>query len=285
VSRAASKNRISCRDPEWLPVALRSLQADGYMIVEDVLPDSFLRETREKMYRVQDRILSELGADVLRAAGERGVLRLMMRFDDFFVRYLELAPLLAVIDATVSKTAILHLQNGFVLPSVASPSPDVFQYQFHRDFPRWLNGYLASINLLFAIDGFTSTNGATVIVPGSHRSPELPSVAEMKEKAIPVECEAGSMVLFDSTLGHAAGTNTSGHDRLAINHQFTRSFFKQQFDYVRALGEEVVTSQTPRTRQLLGYSTRLPSSLQVPGLTFRGEGRRETGRPFKRAHG
>jgi hypothetical protein len=31
-----------------------------------------------------------------------------------------------------------------------------------------------------------------------------------------------------------AGINTSGKERLAINHQFIRSFLKQQIDYVRA---------------------------------------------------
>jgi ectoine hydroxylase-related dioxygenase (phytanoyl-CoA dioxygenase family) len=69
------------------------------------------------------------------------------------------------------------------------------------------------------------------------------------------------MVIFDSTLWHAAGLNTSGHDRLAINHQFTRSYIKQQIDYVRALGDAVVLDQPPRTQQLLGWYTRVVTSL------------------------
>ena len=39
------------------------------------------------------------------------------------------------------------------------------------------------------------------------------------------------MLVFDSTLWHAAGQNVSGRDRLAINQQFTRSYVKQQVDY------------------------------------------------------
>jgi ectoine hydroxylase-related dioxygenase (phytanoyl-CoA dioxygenase family) len=69
------------------------------------------------------------------------------------------------------------------------------------------------------------------------------------------------MLVFDSTLWHAAGANTSGRDRVAINHQFTRSFFKQQVDYVRALGDEIVLAQQPRTQQLLGWYTRVVKSL------------------------
>ncbi len=43
---------------------------------------------------------------------------------------------------------------------------------------------------------------------------------------------------------------------LAINHQFTRSFFKQQIDYVRALGDAVVLEQPARTQQPLGWYSR-----------------------------
>ena len=69
------------------------------------------------------------------------------------------------------------------------------------------------------------------------------------------------MIVFDSTLWHAAGENVSGRDRLAINQQFTRSYVKQQVDYVRALGDGVVLSQNDRTQQLLGWYTRVVSSL------------------------
>ena len=69
------------------------------------------------------------------------------------------------------------------------------------------------------------------------------------------------MIVFDSTLWHCAGRNASGKDRLAINHQFTRSYIKQQIDYVRALGEPAVTRLPPRTQQLLGYYTRVVTSL------------------------
>jgi ectoine hydroxylase-related dioxygenase (phytanoyl-CoA dioxygenase family) len=69
------------------------------------------------------------------------------------------------------------------------------------------------------------------------------------------------MIVFDSTLWHASGPNTSGHDRLSINHQFTRSYFKQQIDYVRALGDATILKQAPRTQQLLGWYTRVPTSL------------------------
>jgi ectoine hydroxylase-related dioxygenase (phytanoyl-CoA dioxygenase family) len=249
-------------DADWLPQALDSLRDVGYALVEGVLEPEFLEETRLALYDVQGRIRAELGEERLDRAGELGVLRLMLAYDDHFVRFLELPQLLSIVDHTVSETAILHLQNGFVLPSSASGNaPAVFQTSFHRDFPRYLNGYLASINVLFAVDAFTAENGGTLVVPGSQQRPEPPSEEYMRASAVPVECGAGAMLVFDSTLWHAAGQNVSGVDRLGINHQFTRSFIKQQIDYVRALGGDRVESWPPRVQQLLGWYTRVVTSL------------------------
>jgi ectoine hydroxylase-related dioxygenase (phytanoyl-CoA dioxygenase family) len=198
----------------------------------------------------------------LRNAGEIGTLRLTFKFDPVFFDLLATPEMLAVVDATIGEAAILHLQNGFILPSFdAAKTPTVFQNTYHRDFPRYMGGYLASVNAFFAIDAFTVANGATLVVPGTHQRGDIPSSEYLQRNSIAVEAPAGSMLLFDSTLWHAAGLNHSGKDRLAVNHQFTRSFFKQQIDYVRALGDEVVLSLPPRTQQLLGWYTRVVTSL------------------------
>ena len=242
-------------DRDWLAACVKAVREDGYCVVEGVLDD--LGPIRDAMYRARDRIVSEVGAARLERAGEVGVLRLMMKYEPALLRLLELPQVLAVVDALVSPTAILHLQNGFILP----PSEkDVFQFRFHQDFPRVLNGYLMSINAFFALDDFDRSNGATWVVPGTQQRAR-PDDAFLEKHKVCVECRAGAMIVFDSTLWHCAGRNASGKDRLAINHQFTRSYVKQQIDYVRALGEPAVTRLPPRTQQLLGYYTRVVTSL------------------------
>ena len=156
----------------------------------------------------------------------------------------------------------MHLQNGFILPSTsAQNTPNIFQNSFHRDFNRYMNGYLASINTFFAIDTFDKRNGATLVVPGSHQKLESPDLQYMQNHSLEILCSKGSMIVFDSTLFHCAGRNISGQDRAAINHQWTHSFFKQQIDYVRALGAEFIQSLPERSQQLLGWYTRVPTSL------------------------
>jgi ectoine hydroxylase-related dioxygenase (phytanoyl-CoA dioxygenase family) len=250
------------KNPNWTRDVVESIDTLGYAVVEDVLEASFIEATWHAMYRTQEQILREVGQERLRRAGELGVLRLMMKYDSHFFKFLEIPELLAIVDATVSETAIMHLQNGFILPS--SPKgkiPTLFQNSFHQDFPRVLNGYVASINIMFAVDEFSAVTGATRVVPRTHQRTSAPDQEYLNENALAVECPAGSMFVFDSTLWHAAGANISGKDRLAINHQFTRSYIKQQIDYVRALGDAVVLAQAPRTQQLLGWYTRVVKSL------------------------
>ena len=240
--------------------ALEALRYQGYAIVEGVIPAEMLARTRDALYRAQSAIEDEIEIERLHRAGERGVVRIPFLYDDVFYEYLTLEPVLQVADAVVGETCILHLMNGFVLPPIAT-DPAIFQMTFHPDFPRYLNGYVASVNVFVAIDAFTEENGATLLVPGTHQRADRPDIEYMKAHAVAACASAGSLLLFDSTLWHAAGANISGKDRLAINMQFTKSFFKQQIDYVRAIGAEKIATLPPRTQQLLGWYTRVVTSL------------------------
>lgn len=254
---------VSCKkDKNWLEITLKMLQEEGYIIVEGVLDNDMLRRADDGLYNVRDLIFKEIGAERLQRAGEVGVLRLIAKYDPFFLKLLELPEILEIVDNTVTNTAIVHVQNGFILPPL-SPNEirDVSQTRFHMDFTRVLNNYLCSVNALLLIDEFTAENGGTLVVPHSQQMAQRPDNDYLNKNAISVEAPAGSMIVFDSTLWHAAGANKSNKDRKGINQQYTRSYFKQQMDYVRAIGDDVILAQQPRLQQLLGYYTRIPGSL------------------------
>lgn len=240
---------------------VQDIQTIGYSIIENVLHPELISQTTEHLYQVEEKIVSTVGKEKLDRAREIGVLRLMMKYDPFFITFLNIPLIHEIVAHTVSDTAIMHLQNGFINPPVSKNVDTIAQYQFHRDFPRIMNGYMASINIMVAVTEFTKDNGGTLIVPGTQQKDLVPSDNYLREKSIAVECLAGSLVVFDSTLIHAASRNTTNRDRLGINHQFTRSFIKQQFDYVRAIGLEIVEKQTPKAQQMLGYYTRVVTSL------------------------
>ena len=252
---------IEAREPHWLLLVEEQLQSVGYAVVTGFVPTSMLERLRPAMYAAQCQIEQEIGTARLERAGERGVLRLLPKFDSAFTDLLALPEMLQLVDHLLGPSAILHLQNGFILPPNQVDTQSVFQYQFHRDFPRYLAGYLASVNIFLAVDAFDTVNGATLVVPGTQQLAHMPDTRYLQREAKALCCPAGSVIVFDSTLWHASGENSSPHDRLAINHQFTRSWIKQQMDYCRALDAQQLAQLPERTRQLLGYYTRVVTSL------------------------
>ena len=114
--------------------------------------------------------------------------------------------------------------------------------------------------MLVMVDPFTLQNGATHVLSGSHHSPEPPEEALFHQRSERLVAPAGSIVLFDSNLWHAAGANLSDRPRAALTLSFSRAFVKQQMDYPRFLGEAFGQSVSPRLRQLLGYDAMTPMS-------------------------
>ncbi|MEM1021387.1 MAG: phytanoyl-CoA dioxygenase family protein [Pseudomonadota bacterium] len=246
-------------EADW-DAAAHAIKTDGFYVIPGALRQSEVTATIKAMDKVQRAIGRHVGQERLEAAGEVGVLRLMMRFDPFFFRFLANPVIAGAVDAILSPTAVLHLQNGFVLPPAKPEHAALFQRRWHQDYPRLMNGYLASLNALIAVSDFTEESGATLVIPGSQQKPR-PSDTELEDNALALTAPAGSLILFDSTLWHCAGVNHSSQNRMGINHQFTCSWFKQQIDYPRALGEPAIEALPERSQQMLGYFTRVPASL------------------------
>src|SRR5207247_711664 len=62
------------------------------------------------------------------------------------------------------------------------------------------------VNTMWALDDFTEENGATVVIPGSHRwVDERPSADSPRVRAV---MPAGSVMLFVGSVYHGGGANT-----------------------------------------------------------------------------
>jgi hypothetical protein len=151
---------------------------------------------------------------------------------------------------------ILHAFN----PATVAPARSSYLHKIHRDVRTHAGDFRLLLNMLVMVDAFTLENGATHVLSGSHHDETPPDETMFWAASDRLTAPAGSIVLFDSNLWHAAGTNVSDRPRAALTLSFSRAFVKQQMDYPRFLGEDYGRRASPRLRQLLGYNAMVPTS-------------------------
>lgn len=174
-----------------------------------------------------------------------------------FLELLERRIFGGVLDGFFGGPYILNTYGGVLnLPSNLS-----YVGRIHRDLRTFSGELRLMAQWLVMLDEFTEENGATYLLGGSHRLADPPAEDVFFRDAARAVGPAGSIVVFNSNLWHAAGVNRSSGPRRALTIAFTRPFIKQQLDYPRALGYGRVDDWSPALRQLLGYNARVPTSL------------------------
>ncbi|SDK98074.1 Ectoine hydroxylase-related dioxygenase, phytanoyl-CoA dioxygenase (PhyH) family [Catalinimonas alkaloidigena] len=112
-------------------------------------------------------------------------------------------------------------------------------------------------NSIWLLDDFTRENGATRLVPGTHRSGELPQeiLADPMQPhpdEVLIEAPAGSVFIFNSHTWHGGTTNQTAAARRAIHSYFCRGDQPQQIDQQRYIRPETLARLSPAAIQILG---------------------------------
>lgn len=108
------------------------------------------------------------------------------------------------------------------------------------------------LNTMWALDDFTEDNGATVIVPGSHRNG--PDRRPPDTAATPATMPAGSVMFYVGTVWHGGGANRTDKRRLGVILEYCAAWLRAQENHVTAVGEDVLRTLDPRLQELLGFN-------------------------------
>lgn len=113
------------------------------------------------------------------------------------------------------------------------------------------------ISVMWAIDDFTEDNGATQIIPGSHRWSDEQCQGIKKSQQHPemqrATMKAGSAMVWAGTLVHRGGDNTSSHSRLGITIQYCQPWLRQVENMVLAVPPAKAAQYSKRIQEMLGY--------------------------------
>lgn len=176
--------------------AAAELARDGFVVLRGAIPPG--------------------GLEPLRAAFDAGVLaadawpvprghdwrHAQVDLDPLVQRVCRLPELLACAGAILGGAFFLSQVEG------RKPAPGHGLQPLHRDGEQAATRYAAALAFL---DDYGSANGATQVVPGSHRDP-APDAAS----AITLAGAAGDIVVFDPNLLHGGTTNAAGTPRRSL---------------------------------------------------------------------
>ncbi|HET9625591.1 MAG TPA: phytanoyl-CoA dioxygenase family protein [Kofleriaceae bacterium] len=110
-------------------------------------------------------------------------------------------------------------------------------------------------NTMWALTDFTAANGATRLIPGTHRADRSPQPfgepAEADARA--AEMPAGSVLVFDGSIWHGGGANRTDERRLGLAMNYCAGWIRQQENQQLGIPLAIARTFSPRLRKLAGF--------------------------------
>jgi ectoine hydroxylase-related dioxygenase (phytanoyl-CoA dioxygenase family) len=124
--------------------------------------------------------------------------------------------------------------------------------QWAFDFFPFPVGYEVQCNTLWAMTDFTEANGATRLVPDSHRFADRLSFREKDTE--PAEMPAGSVLFYTGSLYHGGGANRSDGTRYGVNITYAVSWLRQEENQYLSVPAAIARTLPEPLLRLMGYA-------------------------------
>lgn len=244
------------------PVAgiTEALHADGAVIVEGLLDDDLLARFNAELDPLLEAARPDEGRFVNDAVAgffgdrTRHVLGVAGKSRIFASEVLTHPVYRAVCDEVLLPNCARYRLN---IAHVMDRGPGSVRQWPHRDEMVWNHlptphpeVQLASV---IALVDFTAENGATVVVPGSHRWEDR-DLQPTEDQWVAAEMPAGSAIVYLGSTIHAGGSNTTDGWRRGMHVSYCLGWLRTEENQFLAAPLDVARTLPRPSQELLGYA-------------------------------
>lgn len=238
---------------------LETLDTDGAVVIDQLLPASVLATFRHDMERAASTVTSgtrSADADVQHFWGNstKRFTRLAQR-STAFIDILLHPTLLAVADALLLPHCGDYWMNTGQMMIIG---PGEAAQVLHRDADNWRtmnrpDGFEVTVSCMFAITDFTEELGATRVVPASNNWTDF-TLRPPAHETLPAEMTAGSGMIYTGRTLHGAGANvTPDQWRFGLHLSYVLGWLTPEEAGPLGAGWEVAAQLPERAQRLLGW--------------------------------
>ena len=228
---------------------LERMKQDGFTVVEDAVDPALVAALREDLARLARELSAQPATNLFEGTRTVRIYNLLAR-GRIFQQVPVLGSVLPIVEGV--------LDRGCLVSSLSSIEigPGEREQPLHADdqlipLPR---PHVAIIcNTMWALTDFTVENGATRVVPGSHRADRSPQPVGEAVAMVPAVMKAGSVLVFDGSIWHCGGANGSTERRLGLAMNYCAGWLRQQENQQLGIPIEIARGFSPRLRRLAGF--------------------------------
>lgn len=145
----------------------------------------------------------------------------------------------------------LHLTQAIAI-GPGETGQQIHRDQWAFDFFPFPPGYEVQCNTLWAMTDFTAANGATRVIPGSHRFEDRRRFGE--QDTVAAEMPKGSVLLYTGSLYHGGGANRTDQVRCGVNITYAVSWLRQEENQYLSVPIDVARTFDEDLQRLMGYA-------------------------------
>ncbi len=240
----------------------RGLEEDGYLLLPGLMPPELLAAARSRVDELFQEEGAQAGSEFKQEPGARRLANLVNK-GRLFEEAIVTPRVLEAVEAVLGPRFKLSSFN------VRSTNPHAEADQpLHADSGAVADELGYSVcNSIWMLDDFTPENGATRMVPGSHRWRRLPEpefYAPHPAQQL-VLGRAGDVVVMNAHMWHGGTANRTDAPRRAMHVYYTRFDQPQQQYQKRLLSAEVQARMSGEARRILALDDRLNDELSATG--------------------